>query len=35
MLRDHPIAENDAIDPMSFILNILWLVLGGAIAAAG
>lgn len=35
MLRDHPIAENDALDPMSFILNILWLVAGGAVAAMG
>ncbi|MEK7265485.1 MAG: YccF domain-containing protein [Pseudomonadota bacterium] len=35
MLRDHPIAENDALDPMSFILNILWLVAGGAVAALG
>jgi uncharacterized membrane protein YccF (DUF307 family) len=35
MLEDHPLTENDAIDPVSFILNILWLVLGGAIAAFG
>lgn len=33
MLRDHPLTENDALDPLSFILNILWLVLGGAVAA--
>ena len=35
MLRDHPIAENDAVDPVSFVLNILWLVAGGAVAALG
>ena len=33
MLRDHPLTENDALDPLSFILNILWLVFGGAVAA--
>ncbi len=35
MFRDHPIAENDAIDPLSFVLNLLWLVTGGALAALG
>ncbi|MFN3959644.1 MAG: YccF domain-containing protein [Parvularculaceae bacterium] len=35
MLRDHPLNENDALDPLSFILNILWLVLGGAVTAFG
>lgn len=35
MFRDHPIAENDAMDPVSFILNVLWLVAGGAVAAFG
>lgn len=35
MFRDHPIAENDAMDPVSFILNVLWLVAGGAVAALG
>ncbi len=35
MLRNHPIAENDALDPLSFILNVIWLVAGGAIAALG
>ncbi len=35
MFRDHPIAENDALDPVSFILNVIWLVAGGAIAAFG
>jgi len=35
MFRDHPISENDAMDPMSFILNILWLIAGGAVAALG
>lgn len=35
MFRDHPIAENDAMDPLSFILNIIWLVAGGAVAACG
>ena len=35
MLRDHPINETDALDPASFILNVLWLILGGAVAAFG
>ena len=35
MLRDHPINENDALDPVSFILNVIWLVAGGALAALG
>lgn len=34
MLRDHPLSEGD-IDPASLVLNILWLALGGAMAAAG
>ena len=34
MLRDHPLAEGD-IDPASLVLNILWLALGGAMAALG
>jgi uncharacterized membrane protein YccF (DUF307 family) len=35
MLREHPLNETDALDPLSFILNLLWLVLGGAVAAFG
>jgi len=35
MLRDHPLNEDDALDPVSFILNIIWLIAGGAVAAAG
>ncbi|MCB2114353.1 MAG: YccF domain-containing protein [Parvularculaceae bacterium] len=35
MFRDHPINQNDAMDPMSFVLNIIWLVAGGAVAAFG
>ncbi len=35
MLREHPLNENDGLDPLSFVLNILWLVLGGAVAAFG
>jgi uncharacterized membrane protein YccF (DUF307 family) len=35
MLRDHPITENDALDPASFILNVIWLIAGGAMAALG
>jgi uncharacterized membrane protein YccF (DUF307 family) len=35
MLRDHPITEHEALDPASFVLNILWLAAGGALAALG
>lgn len=35
MLRDHPLNETEALDPLSFVLNILWLVLGGAMTAFG
>jgi uncharacterized membrane protein YccF (DUF307 family) len=35
MLRDHPLNETDALDPVSIVLNLLWLLLGGAIAAFG
>jgi uncharacterized membrane protein YccF (DUF307 family) len=35
MLRDHPLADDDSLDPASLILNILWLALGGALAAIG
>lgn len=35
MFRDHPLNETDALDPLSFVLNILWLLLGGAVAAFG
>jgi len=35
MYRDHPLADEQSITPFSFILNIIWLVLGGAVAAVG
>lgn len=35
MYPDHPLSDEGGISPMSFILNILWLVLGGAVAALG
>jgi uncharacterized membrane protein YccF (DUF307 family) len=35
MFRDHPLVDDDSIDPASLVLNILWLALGGALAAAG
>jgi len=35
MYPDHPLADETRISPVSFILNILWLVLGGAVAALG
>ncbi len=35
MLRDHPLTNEDSIDAASLILNILWLALGGALAALG
>jgi uncharacterized membrane protein YccF (DUF307 family) len=34
MLRDHPLADGD-VDPASLVLNLLWLVFGGAVAAFG
>lgn len=35
MYRDHPLADEDGLSPIAFILNIIWLVLGGAMAAIG
>lgn len=35
MYRDHPLADEGGISPLAFILNIIWLVLGGAMAAIG
>lgn len=35
MYRDHPLNHERAISPLALILNILWLVLGGAVAALG
>ncbi|MBT8472180.1 MAG: YccF domain-containing protein [Marinicaulis sp.] len=35
MYPDHPLQYERGIGPVAFILNILWLVLGGAIAAVG
>ena len=33
MYRDHPLSNERSISPLDFLLNILWLVLGGAVAA--
>jgi uncharacterized membrane protein YccF (DUF307 family) len=35
MFRDHPLADDGSIGAGSLILNILWLALGGAVAALG
>ena len=35
MYPDHPLQDERGITPFSLILNILWLVFGGAIAALG
>ena len=35
MFRDHPLSGEAQTDPLSVLLNILWLVLGGALAALG
>jgi len=35
MYPDHPLADDRKITPAAFILNILWLVLGGALSALG
>lgn len=35
MFRDHPLTDEGSIGPGSLILNILWLALGGAVAAIG
>ncbi len=35
MYPDHPLADERGLSPIAFILNVLWLVLGGALAAVG
>lgn len=35
MYPDHPLADERTISPLAFILNIVWLVLGGALAGIG
>jgi uncharacterized membrane protein YccF (DUF307 family) len=35
MLRDHPLTDESAVDPASLVLNVIWLVLGGALSALG
>jgi len=35
MYPEHPLGDEDSISVTAFVLNILWLVLGGAIAALG
>ena len=35
MYPHHPLADERSIGPLAFILNILWLILGGAVAALG
>jgi uncharacterized membrane protein YccF (DUF307 family) len=35
MYPDHPLADERGLSPIAPILNILWLVLGGAVAAIG
>lgn len=35
MYPDHPLADERGISPFAFILNIIWLVAGGAVAALG
>lgn len=35
MYRDHPLADERGMSPIALILNILWLVLGGALSALG
>ncbi len=35
MFRNHPLANESEISPVSFVLNILWLVFGGAVSAIG
>jgi len=35
MLRGHPLGSSGSPDALSFILNVLWLVLGGVFAALG
>lgn len=35
MYRDHPLTDERGLSPVAFILNILWLVFGGALSALG
>ncbi len=35
MYPDHPLADERGLSPIAFILNIFWLLLGGALAALG
>ncbi len=35
MYPDHPLTDEGGMTPMAFVLNILWLALGGAVAALG
>ena len=35
MYPHHPLSDESRITPAAFILNVLWLVLGGAVAALG
>ena len=35
MYREHPLGDEGSISPIALILNILWLALGGAVAAVG
>lgn len=35
MYPDHPLADERSMSPVALILNILWLVLGGALSALG
>jgi uncharacterized membrane protein YccF (DUF307 family) len=35
MYPDHPLSDERGLTPIALILNLLWLVLGGAVAALG
>ncbi len=35
MFRDHPLSDERLITPLDLFLNIVWLLLGGAVAALG
>ena len=35
MNRNHPLHDTSEITPLTFLLNILWLAAGGAVAALG
>ena len=35
MYPDHPLADERGLTPVALLLNIIWLVLGGALAAVG